>query len=63
MTGEAAKRGIRPGDIILEANQSAVETIDGLRSALKDAKKSGHDFALLRVARGNDVVFVTVSVK
>ncbi len=63
MTGEAAKRGIRPGDIILEANQSAVETLDGLRSALKDAKKSGHDFALLRVARGNDVVFVTVSVK
>lgn len=63
MTGEAAKRGIRPGDIILEANQTVVETAEGLRAALKDAKKSGHDFALLRVQRDEDTAFVTVSVK
>jgi serine protease Do len=63
ITGEGAKRGLRPGDIIIEANQNLVETADALRSALKDAKKAGHDFALLRVARGEDVLFVTVSVK
>lgn len=62
-TAEGAKRGLRPGDIIMDANQTTVETIDVLRAALKDAKKAGHDFALLRVARGADVMFVTVSVK
>ncbi|MFZ4540706.1 MAG: DegQ family serine endoprotease [Rickettsiales bacterium] len=61
--GEGAKRGIRPADIIVEANQVVVETTNALRNALKEAKKSGHDFALLRVQRGEDVVFVTVSVK
>lgn len=63
MAGEAAKRGLRPGDIILEANQQPVESVAGLQDALKDAKKSGHDFALLRVARSQEVMFVTVSVK
>ncbi len=62
-TGEAAKRGLRPGDIILEANQTAVDSVDGIKAALKAAKKSGHDFALLRVAREDEVMFVTVSVK
>ena len=61
--GEAAKRGLRPGDIIVDANQSVVESVDALRAVLKDAKKAGHDFALLRVVRGPEVMFVTVSVK
>ena len=62
-SGEAAKRGIQPADIIVEANQTLVESADALRAALKDAKRSGHDFALLRVQRAEDVLFVTVSVK
>lgn len=61
--GEAAKRGLRPGDIILEANQTVVESVEALRAALVAARKSGHDFALLRVARGEGALFVTVSVK
>ncbi len=61
--GEAAKRGIRIADIIVEANQTPVDTIEGLRAALKEAKKSGHDFALLRIQRAEDALFVTVSVK
>lgn len=63
MAGEAAKRGIRPGDIILEANQESVESTEALRSAIASAKKAGREFTLLRVMRGEDVVFVTVSVK
>ena len=61
--GEGAKRGLLPADIIVEANQVAVDTVDALRAALKDAKKAGHDYALLRVQRGENVVFVTVSAK
>ncbi len=61
--GEAAKRGIRPADIIVEANQTLVESGDALRAALKAAKKAGQEFALLRVQRAEDVLFITVSVK
>lgn len=63
MTSEAAKRGIRPADIILDVNQVPVETIDALKQGFKDAKKAGRDFALLRVQRAEDVIYVTVSVK
>lgn len=63
MGGEAAKRGLRPGDIIIEANQSPVENTEDLRAALKDAKKAGREFTLLRVARDAEIMFVTVSVK
>ncbi len=62
VSGEAAKRGIRPGDVILEANQQAIETADGLRSAIASAKKSGRNFMLLRIARGEDTLFITVAV-
>jgi len=61
--GEAAKRGIRPGDIILEVNQVPVTTIAELKAALAEGKKSGRDFALLRVGHGAELVFVTVSLK
>ena len=61
--GEGVKAGLQPADIIVEANQVSVETADALRAALKDAKKSGKEFALLRVQRGENVVFVTVPVK
>ena len=61
-TGAGAKHGLQMADIILEANQVVVETSDALRVALKDAKKNGHDYALLKVQRGEAVVFVTVPV-
>lgn len=63
MAGEAAKRGLRPGDIILDANQQPLESIAALREAIKDANKAGKEFLLLRVARDENVMFVTVSVK
>ena len=62
-TGEAAKRGVRPADIIVEANQTVVESAGALRAAITATKKEGREFMLLRVNRGNDVVFITVSVK
>jgi serine protease Do len=62
-TGEAAKRGLRPGDILVDANQQAIETVEDLRGIIKDAKKAGHEFVLLRVMRGLEVTFVTMSVR
>lgn len=62
-TGEAAKRGVRPADIIVEANQTVVESAAALRAAIAATKKDGREFMLLRINRGNDVVFITVAVK
>lgn len=61
--GEAAKRGMQPGDVILEANQNPVESIAALKQALADAKKAGNQFALLRVQRGENAMFVTLAMK
>ncbi len=61
-TGEAAKRGIRPGDVVVDVNQTAIDSAATLKQALAAAKKSGRDFALMRVARGGDMIFVTVAV-
>lgn len=63
VSGEAAKRGIRPGDILLEANQQPIDSVEALRAAVAAAKKSGHEFVLIRLVRGQDVAFATLSVK
>ncbi len=61
--GEAAKRGLQPGDVIVEANESAAESAADVQKALVAAKKAGRDFALLRVFRNGDFLFATVPVK
>jgi serine protease Do len=61
--GEAAKQGIRPGDIILDVNQTAVRTVDDVNATLVAAKKAGRSFALMRIQRGENVQFITMPVK
>ncbi|MES2984217.1 MAG: DegQ family serine endoprotease [Pseudomonadota bacterium] len=62
-TGEAGKKGIVPGDVIVQVNQQPVDSVEALKQGLKAAKKSGHGYALLQVRRGDEVVFVTVSLR
>lgn len=62
-TQEAAKRGIRPGDIIVEANEAAVSNTAGVKNAIAAAKKAGRNFILLRVLRGEELAFVTLALK
>ena len=61
--GEAAKRGIRPGDVITEVNESPVDSAEAVQRALAGARKSGKDFALVRVVRSKETLFATVAVK
>ena len=63
MTSEAAKRGIRPGDVIVEVNESAVDSVEAAQKALVAAKKSGKQFALIQLMRGTDTAFTTVELK
>jgi serine protease Do len=51
--------GLRRGDVILEVNQRAVESVDQFREALGDPEKG----ALLLVRRGNADIFVPLKRK
>jgi len=57
---EAAKRGVRPGDVIVDVNNVPVKSADDLRKAFEAAAKNGRKFALVRVAREKDTAFVTL---
>ena len=57
---EAAKRGIRNGDVITSVNNETVKTAADLKAAFEAARKSGRKFALVKVARAKDVAFITL---
>ena len=58
----AAEKGLRPGDVIEEVNQQAVEQPGDVSSALDALRKQGKKTALLLVGNGaGDVRFVALS--
>jgi serine protease Do len=58
--GEAAKRGIQPGDRIVEAGGQAVDSIKALRSAIDAARSDRKKFVLLKVQRRDVAQFIAV---
>ncbi|HJU18969.1 MAG TPA: DegQ family serine endoprotease [Stellaceae bacterium] len=54
----AAAKGMRPGDVILEAAQEELKRPDQLTGKVADAKKSGRKSILLLVDRQGDLRFV-----
>lgn len=63
VSGEVAKQGVRPGDVITDVNQSPVARPQDVAAQLAAVKKAGREFVLIRVARGKALQFVTVPVK
>ncbi|MCE2927296.1 MAG: DegQ family serine endoprotease [Rickettsiales bacterium] len=59
---EAAKRGVREGDVIREVGGEKVATVAALKEAMQAAKKAGRKFALVRISRGNEEAFITLPV-
>ena len=57
---EAAKRGMQPGDVIVDVNNVPVNSASDLKKAFETAHKAGRKFALVRVAREKDTAFVTL---
>ena len=62
-SGPAAERGIRAGDVILEAGGKHVSTPSDLREAMSTARKDGKSVVLLRLKNGEGNRFVTLPVK
>ncbi len=48
---DAARKGLRRGDIILSANYEAIASVDDLRTRITEAEADGREAVLLRVQR------------
>ncbi len=59
--GVAAQKGLRLGDVILEAGGKPVNTPEDVVKALSVAKKSGRHAVLLRVKSGENMHFLALS--
>lgn len=60
---EAFTKGMRKGDVITEAGQQKVVTLDDLQSRVTEAKDAGRKSLLLLVRREGDPRFVALSVE
>ncbi|MFT4097457.1 MAG: Do family serine endopeptidase [Rhodoblastus sp.] len=59
--GVGAQKGLRTGDVILEAAGKPVSTPAQVVSAIKDARAEGHKAVLLRVKTGDATHFVALA--
>lgn len=59
---EAATKGLQEGDVITEAGQQPVATLDDLQARVTEAKDAGRKSLLLLVRRAGDPRFVALSV-
>jgi serine protease Do len=59
--GDAARKGIQPGDVILQVNQKPVNSLADLRDALKTGKEKNSVMLLVRTREGDSLVFVEKS--
>lgn len=60
--GDAAKKGIDAGDVIIDINQQPVQSVDNLKSKIAAAKKAGRETVLLLVNRQGSIQFVAVKI-
>ena len=60
---EAATKGLQAGDVITEAGQQPVATLDDLEARVTEARDAGRKSLLLLVRRAGDPRFVALSVE
>ncbi len=60
--GIGAQKGLKVGDVILEAGGKPVSKPSDVAGVIADAKKEGHKAILLRVKSGDDTHFVALTV-
>ena len=58
---EAFDKGLRAGDLITEAGQQKITTLEGLEARIADAEEAGRKSLLLLVRRNGDPRFVALS--
>jgi serine protease Do len=60
--GPGAEKGLKPGDVIMEAAQEEVKNASQIAGKVADAKKAGRKSILLLVQRQGDLRFVAVRI-
>jgi len=60
---DAAQKGIKSGDVILEVGGTSVKKPEDLANGIKDAAKLGRKAVLMRVKSGDQTRFVAVQLK
>lgn len=60
---EAASKGIRKGNVLLEANQKKLENINQLKNIVEETKGSGRNSVLFLVNRNGDNLFIAIPIK
>ncbi|MDQ4060836.1 MAG: Do family serine endopeptidase [Pseudomonadota bacterium] len=60
---EAASKGIKPGDVILEVGGQTVQRPADVSSGIKTAEKEGRKAVLLRIQSGDQTRFVALNLK
>lgn len=60
--GVAAQKGLKVGDVILEAGGKTVGQPSDIVSVIGDAKKEGRKAILLRVKNGGDTHYVALAI-
>jgi serine protease Do len=63
VTSEAYGKGLREGDVITEAGQQPVATLDDLETRVTEARDAGRKSLLLLVRRAGDPRFVALSLE
>ena len=61
--GDADRKGVKPGDVIVEMEHSAVETPEAVRKLLEESKQARKTSTLLLVQSGDDRRFVVLRFK
>ncbi len=62
-SSDAAQKGIKSGDIILEVGGLTVKSPDDVANGVKEASKLGRKAVLMRIKSGGDLRFVAVQLK
>lgn len=60
---EVAKRGLQPGDVIMQLGDTKVTTTKDVSDAIVAARSAKHKFVLARVMHGNEPVFLPLPVE
>jgi serine protease Do len=59
---EAAKRGLRPADVIHGVNQEYIDSLEALKQRLVEAKQAKRDYVLVRVMRAGQSNYITLPI-
>ncbi len=63
VASEAYTKGLREGDVITEAGQQPVVTLQDIQDRLSEAKDAGRKSLLLLVRHGGDPRFVALTIQ